>query len=125
MTLLTPHQAIHLMVQEPQHISFARYILSDAQLYLLNDILDILDIAHEVQQLLSAEKTPTLPLAMPLFEQFLVNLKEQQRRTPYLAPFIEVAVEHLTKYIHECRSLKLYGMAMGTLYMTSHLYVLT
>jgi hypothetical protein len=103
------------MAKQPEHVMFARHIPSDAQLYLLNNTLEVLDIAHEVQQLLSAEKTPTLPIAMPLFEQFLINLKEQQQRTPYLAPYIETAIEHLHKYMTECRSLKLYGMAMGEL----------
>jgi hypothetical protein len=113
-----------LMVKEPQHVMVARHVPSDAQVYLLNDTLDVLDITHEVQQLLSAEKTPTLPMAMPLFEEFLINLKEQQRRTPYLAPYIEAAIEHLVKYMTECRLLRLYGMAMGELVIPRQITVL-
>ncbi|KDQ54439.1 hypothetical protein JAAARDRAFT_49389 [Jaapia argillacea MUCL 33604] len=58
----------------------------------LRDVTTFLNVPHKIQEVLSAEKTPTAPLALPLYEMLLYILKERQKELPRIAHIIAAAI---------------------------------
>ncbi|KAG9126261.1 hypothetical protein FRC07_004184 [Ceratobasidium sp. 392] len=66
----TSHPEMHIPV-----VFFRQYEV-------LQDLLAILSVLHSAQELLSAERTPTLLLALPVYEGLIQALRERQAKFP-------------------------------------------
>ena len=70
---------------------------------MLTDLHDILKLPHAAQELLSAEKTPTLSFALPAFEILIDSLLRKQKVIPELAHYIGVGISKIIEYSRKCR----------------------
>lgn len=85
-------------------------------LQVLTDIRRFLQVLHLVQEIVSAEKTPTLSYVLPLYEQLLVMLKDLAKELPKLSLGINATIRKLEEYFNMSRRTRLYGLAMGKLF---------
>ncbi|CAE6412973.1 unnamed protein product [Rhizoctonia solani] len=88
-------------------------IVSDKQYKVLQDICSVLSILHSAQELLSAEKTPTLALALPVYEALIDALENATSEFPQLRHAIRMAIGKLVKYVDKARDLPVYALAMA------------
>jgi hypothetical protein len=79
----------------------------------LRDIHQIIEVPHAAQELLAAERTPTLSMALPSYE--LLKSKWSELRTTIweLSHYIGIGLEKLTEYINEGRKTRIYALAMS------------
>ncbi|KAK6996343.1 ribonuclease H-like domain-containing protein [Favolaschia claudopus] len=98
----------------PENRSLADLLFSEEQFQVLNDIQLILSLPHLAQELLSAEKTPTLSMALPAFELLLLNWLCLMEELPELAHYIGVGVHKIQEYVHKGRKSRIYALAMST-----------
>jgi hypothetical protein len=77
------------------------------------DIRQFLHIFHIVQELVSAEKTPTLSIVLPVYKKLIVMLKMLRSTLPKLGHGIDAAIAKLEEYLNISRGNKVYGLAMG------------
>ena len=103
------------MLNWPKYASLIQNIFTADEWQVLHDVLMVLDKAHCAQELLSAEKTPTLSVAMPAFELLLSAWKKLQIELPELAHFIGVSIAKIQEYVEKGRSSRIYALAMGKL----------
>lgn len=89
-------------------------LFTDTQYQVLHDIQSILAVAHSAQELLSAEKTPTLSMALPVFEMLLNSWLHLQTQIPELAHHIGVGISMIQKYVSKGRKSRIYALAMST-----------
>ena len=68
-------------------------------------------IPHKVQELLSAEKTPTVPMVIPAYDRLHTLLKLATKSYPKIAHGIWASIESLEEYTMKTR---VYALAMGT-----------
>ncbi|KDQ05812.1 hypothetical protein BOTBODRAFT_84963, partial [Botryobasidium botryosum FD-172 SS1] len=110
--VLELYSAIGSFLSQPKHsAAIGNHTLYPAELRALNDIREFLSIPHTVQELLSAEKTPTLALAMPLYERLISMLKDLHNTLPLLSPAITASISKLEEYVLlSCKS-RVYGLA--------------
>ncbi|KAJ3830979.1 hypothetical protein F5878DRAFT_550010 [Lentinula raphanica] len=88
-------------------------LFSCVDLQVLNDIREYLFLFHSVQELASAEKTPTLSIVLPLYEHLVEMLRLLKTTLPNLAHIIEVSLRKLHEYIDKARTTRIYSLAMG------------
>jgi hypothetical protein len=86
------------------------YLFTEAEYQALNDIFDILSLPHATQELLSAEKTPTIALALPAFEVLIDALLQKQKVIPELAHYIGVGIAKIQEYVQKCRRSRIYAI---------------
>ena len=86
----------------------------DNEYQVLTDLHAILELPHAAQELLSAEKTPTLAFALPAFELLVDSLFQKQRIIPELSHFIGVNISKIIEYLQKCRRSRIYALAMST-----------
>ena len=67
-----------------KHETLQHHALSKAQLKVLQDICEFLSYPHEVQQAVSAEKTPTLTHVLPLYEKLALLYRLAVQKLPEL-----------------------------------------
>ncbi|QRV97805.1 hAT family dimerization protein [Ceratobasidium sp. AG-Ba] len=108
---------IYLYPAIEQYISQNRTILGQYSITLqefkvLNDIAAVLDISHEAQELLSAEQTPTLSLAFPVYDQLICRWKEASNKYPALCSAIDAGIQKIEKYINKSRTSEIHILAM-------------
>jgi hypothetical protein len=72
---------------------FGEYLLTDGEIKVLTDMYQILEVAHKAQELLSAEKTPTLSIAFPAYKIVLEKWRALQETIPKLAFAIDAGIE--------------------------------
>lgn len=68
-----------------------------------------------MQELVSAEKTPTLSLVLPMYEQLIGMLQDLKFELPKLGHAIEAARGKLDEYMEKTRKTPMHVFAMGTL----------
>ncbi|KAI0639810.1 hypothetical protein C8Q77DRAFT_1214245 [Trametes polyzona] len=88
-------------------------LLSDKTLDVLSDIREFLAIPHAVQELLSAENTPTASLALPAYAELVDILKAAQSKLPRIAHGLQAAVSALEEYMAYTRQTRVYALAMS------------
>jgi hypothetical protein len=88
-------------------------LLSPAQLHRLNQIRHFLEIPHAVQEAISAEKTPTLPVALPAYEDLLTLLKDFKALNPEIGDAVQASIEKLEEYFEKTRQTPIYAVAMS------------
>ncbi|KAF8882371.1 hypothetical protein CPB84DRAFT_1750913 [Gymnopilus junonius] len=86
--------------------------LSESQKSILQNIHQVLQVAHLTQELLSAEWTPTLSMALPVFETLILKWKMLAATIPELKHFIDLGILKLEEYISQTRKTQLYALAM-------------
>ncbi|KAF8505584.1 hypothetical protein F5888DRAFT_1604559, partial [Russula emetica] len=78
----------------------------------LHHIHQILRIPHKCQELLSAEKTPSLSLALPAYEALVLLWKELAKKIPELSYYINLGVAKIMEYVSKGRRSRIYALAM-------------
>jgi hypothetical protein len=104
-----------------KHETLQHHALSKAQLKVLQDIREFLSYPHEVQQAVSAKKTPTLMHVLPLYEKLALLYRLAAWKLPELCGAINVAHAKLDKYLKLTRTTRVYALAMST--FTSSFYL--
>lgn len=56
------------MLERPEHSDIADLVLDDMDLQVLSDVRKFLNVFHAAQQIVSAEKTPTLSIVIPIWQ---------------------------------------------------------
>jgi len=87
--------------------------LKKEELNILRDVHQALEIAHSTQESLSAELTPTLSMAMPLYEILLENWTVLKSTIPELSHYIDVALSKLKQYVNEGQRTRIYALSMS------------
>ncbi|KAJ3752490.1 hypothetical protein EV360DRAFT_55111, partial [Lentinula raphanica] len=108
------YPAIHQFIQNDPKLSDDE-LFTSVELQVLNDIRDFLYTFHSIQELASAEKTPTLSIVLPLYEGLIEILGLLKFSLPNLSHVIEISLEKLHEYIGKARLTHIYGLAMGML----------
>jgi hypothetical protein len=79
----------------------------------LHHIHQILEIPHQCQELLSAEKTPTLALALPTYEALVQMWKELAKAIPELSHYINLGIAKIMEYVSKGRWSCIYALTMS------------
>lgn len=82
---------------------------------LLHDIRAFLQAPHLVQEVLSAQKTPTLSMALPGYEKLFVLLRLLKRKLWRIEHAIDASISKLEEYLMKARENDVYIVAMGML----------
>ncbi|KAI8978312.1 hypothetical protein BD414DRAFT_516941 [Trametes punicea] len=106
--LLSLYPAVQLLMRKYEPDA----LLSDKTLDVLSDIHEFLAIPHTVQELLSAENTPTASLALPAYAELIEILKGARVKLPKLAHGIQAAISALEEYMAYTRQTRVYALAM-------------
>ncbi|QRW11509.1 AC9 transposase [Ceratobasidium sp. AG-Ba] len=88
-------------------------IVSSKQLEVLKDICSVLSILHNAQELLSAERTQTVALALPVYETIFQTLSQVRSMFPELSFAITRGIEKLEDYIRKTHNIPVYALAMA------------
>jgi hypothetical protein len=110
-------QAIEQFLMKPKHHDISHHALSDIALRVLDDIRTFLRVPHIVQEIVSAEKTPTLSIVLPIYEKLIVMLSNLRAQLPEIAHAINASIEKLEQYLGYSRRTKIYGLAMGSYFL--------
>ncbi|EUC58853.1 hAT family dimerization protein, partial [Rhizoctonia solani AG-3 Rhs1AP] len=86
--------------------------LGHKQFAVLQDVSSFLSVARRVQQLLSSERTPTLALALPLYENLIVIWKTCLKKFPEHDHAISLAIGKIEEYIGKSRTSPIHAFAM-------------
>lgn len=100
-----------------QDKAIAKLALKPMELVVLADIRKFLQVPHVIQEIVSAEKTPTLSLVVPMYEQLIEMLRDLQIKLPKLAHAIQASISKLEEYMEKTRSTPMHIFAMGRLYI--------
>ncbi|KAG8698826.1 hypothetical protein FRC11_014137, partial [Ceratobasidium sp. 423] len=77
------------------------------------DLTSVLSILPQAQELLSAEKTPTLALALPVYELVIQALNDCTFKLPELCYAIEHGIDKISGCVAKARDLPVYVLAMA------------
>ena len=88
-------------------------MLDQKQLQVLSHIRLFLQVAHTVQEVVSAEKTPTLSVVLLLYEDLIAMLKNMKNHLPLLSHSIKASLAKLQEYLKLSRKSFAYILSMG------------
>jgi hypothetical protein len=112
------------MLERLEHADIADLVLNDMDLQVLSDIHKFLNVFHTVQQIVSAEKTPTLSIVIPIYEQLISMLTNLKKHIPNLVHAIDASIDKLREYMEKARSTKMYVLAMcKSIFQTVFYYI--
>ncbi|KAJ6509621.1 hypothetical protein DFH09DRAFT_942511, partial [Mycena vulgaris] len=77
------------------------------------DIRRFLQVPHIVQEIVSAEKTPTLSIVLPMYEKLIVMLRDLAKDLDVISHAINATIKKLEEYLGKSRRTKMYALAMG------------
>jgi hypothetical protein len=100
------------MLERPEQSDIADLVLDDMDLQVLSDIRKFLNVFHTAQQIVLAEKTPTLSIVIPIYERLITMLTDLKKHIPNLAHVINASIDKLREYMEKARSTKMYVLAM-------------
>ena|ERR1700722_1949678 len=106
-------QAIQHFLSLPTYTSLTHHLFNDKQWQVLHHIHHILEIPSVAQELLSAEKTPTLSIALPAYEMLLVAWTNLKAAIPELSHYIQVGIAKILEYVSKGRRSRVYALAMS------------
>ncbi|KAH7903910.1 ribonuclease H-like domain-containing protein, partial [Hygrophoropsis aurantiaca] len=110
--VLLLYPAIRSFLQDLQHTDISHLDMSAQELDVLRDIHQVLEVPHCAQELLSAERTPTLSMALPSYEDLICQWITLQSTLPELSHYIGVGLDKLKDYTNEARKTRVYALAM-------------
>lgn len=96
----------------PEFSDITVHALSSIEITVLKDIRAFLSVFHYAQQIVSAEKTPTLSIVIPTYEKLIGMFTNLKRHKPNVAHAIDASLEKLKEYMGKARSTKMYVLAM-------------
>ena len=99
--------------------------LSYEQHKVLEDICQVMEIPHAAQEVLSAERTPTLASALPIYELMILKWKALAQNIPQLSHAIQAGIDKLERYVQLSRKTYAYATSMSTRFHTGLLMNLT
>jgi hypothetical protein len=108
--LLKPIQAF---LSHPQQSDLYTHLLDGMEYQVLHDICAVLSVSHAAQEVLSAEKTPTLSMTLPAYEMLIRNWLHLQAEIPILSHYIGVGIAKLQEYATLGRKSRIYALAMS------------
>ncbi|KAJ7659441.1 hypothetical protein B0H17DRAFT_903015, partial [Mycena rosella] len=111
--VLEQYLAIDKFLADPQQEEISWHAFDSATLQVLQDIRRFLKIPHIVQEIVSAEKTPTLSIVLPMYEKLIVILKDFAKDLAVISHAINATVGKLEEYLGKSRHTKMYSLAMG------------
>ncbi|KAJ2927910.1 hypothetical protein H1R20_g9190, partial [Candolleomyces eurysporus] len=91
---------------------FSDFAMTEAEIKVLTDVHQVLEVAHKAQELLSAEKTPTLSIAFPAYEIVVEKWKALRETIPELSFAIDAGIQKIEEYMGEGRKSRIYAHAM-------------
>lgn len=91
---------------------FEEHQISRFELKVLKHIAAVLDIAHDAQQLLSFEQTPTLSLTFPVYDSLICRWSEAAAKYSALGFAIDAGVQKIKKYLEKSRASPIHILAM-------------
>ena len=98
----------------PHQDAIAHLRLRQVTLNLLQDIREFLQAPHLVQEILSAQKTPTLSMALPGYEKLLVLLRLLKRKLWRIEHGIDASISKIEEYLQKARGENdVYVVAIG------------
>ncbi|KAG8778484.1 hypothetical protein FRC12_024961 [Ceratobasidium sp. 428] len=98
-----------LQIRNDAHIP----VVSHKQYEVLQDLVTVFDIAHNAQELLSAEKTPTLALAFPVYECIVEAWEQLCVAIPELSHAITGGILKIREYINQIQQARVHTLAMA------------
>jgi hypothetical protein len=106
-------QAIEEFLMRPKHQEISHHSLSEMVLCVLDDIQTFLHVQHIIQEIVSAEKTLTLSIVLPIYEKLTEESSGPVSGNCYA---INASMEKLEEYLAYLRRTKIYALAMGILF---------
>lgn len=110
--VLELYPAIRLFLDKEKHISISHNALDELQLKVLSEIREFLSYPHAVQELVSAEQTPTLPVVLPLYEHLISLFKHVKNKLPDISHGVDAAIKKLETYLQKTRRTRVYAAAL-------------
>lgn len=105
-------EAINRFMSHREFEELRKYQLTNVEWGLLEVYRKVLAVPHAFQQLLSAEKTPTLCNAIPSFEAMMQLWDEQKTEMPEVTQVIDAGMEKLDGYRNRTDAVPAYILAM-------------
>ncbi|CUA78443.1 Putative AC transposase [Rhizoctonia solani] len=87
-------------------------VLSHHQYEVLQDIVSVLSVPHSAQELLSAEKTPTLSLAFPVYEGVIQAWEQLVKKIPELGYAMVHGIGKIRNYINRTQQARVHTLSM-------------
>ncbi|KAJ6462092.1 hypothetical protein C8R45DRAFT_841836, partial [Mycena sanguinolenta] len=106
------YPAVQCFLTHPQQATISNLFFEPLEYQVLHDFQLILRAPYVCQELLSAEKTPTLSAALPAFELLLESWINLQLELPMLAHYIGVGIVKIQEYVNKGRKSRVYALAM-------------
>lgn len=106
-------QATKSFMSYPQNTDIAHFLLTPDEHQVTKDICKILEVPHAAQELLSAEKTPTLSMALPVYETMVSTWRKFQRAFPELQDYIAIGISKIEEYSNRSRKSRAYALSMS------------
>ncbi|OBZ72686.1 putative AC transposase [Grifola frondosa] len=110
--VLELYQAVKAFLAKPKQDPIACHALSVKAREVLGDVREFLQAPHMVQEVLSAQKTPTLSMALPGYEKLILALRLLRRKLVRIAHAISASIVKLEEYLLKSRNTRIYAIAM-------------
>jgi hypothetical protein len=114
-------QPIEHFLSQPSMSDHTSQLFRQKEYEVLNHIHQILEIPHKCQELLAAEKTPTLSLALPAYEALVLMWKGLMEEIPELSHYITLGIAKIMEYVSKGRRSRIYALAMSTASLLANL----
>ncbi|KAJ6576095.1 hypothetical protein DFH09DRAFT_915101 [Mycena vulgaris] len=111
--VLEQYQAVDKFLNDPGQEDIAHHSFDATTLRVLQDIRRFLEIFHVVQEIVSAEKTPTLSIVLPMYEKLIVMLNDLAKDLEKISHAIKASGQKLEEYLNRSRRTKMYSLAMS------------
>ncbi|CDO78277.1 hypothetical protein BN946_scf184660.g4 [Trametes cinnabarina] len=106
------YQAIEKFLQHASRADISHVALKTGELDTLKDIFQILEGAHQAQQLVSSERTPCLSIALPAYELVLVAWHQLRDELPHMRPYLDKGIEKIQEYVYKSRKSRIHALAI-------------
>jgi len=100
------------MFKDDKYANLRELLLTEVQLRVLKDVREFLNVFHTIQQVVSADKTPTLSTVIPLYEQLIGFLETLKRQKPGISHMIQASIDKLKEYREKSKRSNSYTLAM-------------
>ncbi|KII92966.1 hypothetical protein PLICRDRAFT_70282, partial [Plicaturopsis crispa FD-325 SS-3] len=111
--VLELYPAVERFLRADKQRKISHRQLSVKEREVLHDIRQFLHAPHLVQELVSGQKTPTLSLVLPMYEELIDVLRELSEDLPRISHAINASILKLEQYLGKTRSTRIYALAMG------------
>ncbi|EDR00032.1 uncharacterized protein LACBIDRAFT_334520 [Laccaria bicolor S238N-H82] len=104
--------AVEHFLSLPINRDLVKLRLTDMEWAVLQDFEIVLGVPHQVQTLMSKERTPVLSGAIPAFEMFMMAWEQLGRDHPRLARWTDISIQWATTYYKKMDDSPAYIIAM-------------